>query len=129
VAARAKLRIVTARDELDQMIEPWEWTVSPDAGIDLGVVGVDRDDVMLKVLGALEADLRAHGVGGISYDEDRCRLGSTFQVHLDPARRPSITDAVEAGREILAAALMSAGVSVDVIAVTAVRGGDARKLP
>ena len=120
---------MTARDELDLMIEPWEWTVSPDAGIDLGVVGVDRDDVMVKVLGALEADIRAHGVGGISYDEDQRRLGSTFQVHLDPNRKPSITDAVEAGREILAAAFASAGVSADVVAVSAVRGGDARKLP
>ena len=58
MAGRAKLRLVTARDELDQMIEPWEWTVSPDANIDLDV-GVDRDDVMGKVHEALEADLRA----------------------------------------------------------------------
>jgi hypothetical protein len=128
MAGRAKLRLVTARDELDQMIEPWEWTVSPDANIDLDV-GVDRDDVMGKVHEALEADLRAHGVGGVAYDEDRCRLGSTFQVHLDPERKPSITDAVEAGREIFAAAFVSAGVSGDVVAVTAVRGGDAAQLP
>lgn len=111
------------------MIEPWEWTVSPDAVIDLDGLDVDRDDLMVKVLGALEADLRAHGVGGISYDAERCCLGSTFQVHLDPDRRPSITDAVEAGREILAAAFASAGVSADVVAVSAVRGGDASKLP
>jgi hypothetical protein len=102
--------------------------VSPDSNIDLDV-GVDCYDVMGKVHEALEADLRAHGVGGVAYDEDRCRLGSTFQVHLDPERKPSITDAVEAGREILAAAFASAGVSGDVVAVTAVRGGDAAQLP
>jgi hypothetical protein len=84
---------------------------------------------MVKVRDALETDLRAHGVGCIAYDQDCCRLGSTFQVHLDPDREPSITDAVEAGREILMAEFTSAGVSADVVAVSAVRGGDAHQLP
>jgi hypothetical protein len=63
------------------------------------------------------------------HDEDRRRLGSTFRVHLDPDREPSNYGRRVAGREIFVAAFTSADISADVVAVSAVRGGDAHQLP
>jgi hypothetical protein len=125
-------QIATARSDRERELEEWEWTVSPEATLPPGL-DLDRGDasgeVLDGILDALEADERAHGVGGCSFDRSDRWVGSIFQVHLDPAGEPTIADAVEAGRVILADALAKAGLDATVDRVSAVRGGEADDLP
>jgi hypothetical protein len=115
----------TARADVVREIERWRWTVSPDAQVDLEPADLDRSNAIGRLIEALDADVRAHGIIGVSYDEDHSRMGTSFQVHLDPDRQPTVADAVEVGREIFEAAFVTAGLPAHVVAVSAVRGGDA----